>query len=295
MKSIKKHSVTLLFALLSLLFFILWFSSNRDRKELKESKVASEITKQYFHDIVNGTTPIENIILDTVKKHLNDFDFQTYELLYQLKKENALLEQDFYQVYQELNDSIYTLSNKVNVKQNLIYAQKQKDQMIKALSTEIQQKSNFYDSIMGIMEKQLVNVEHELNEVKAKKNTEGFLNFKSVSGVTIFYVGGINAENKAEGYGVAIWETGHRYEGNWFNGLKHGTGVYHYKNGEHYEGNYDKNLRSGQGSYFFTNGDYYVGEWKDDQRNGQGKIITTKGQVKQEGIWEKDKFVSANK
>jgi hypothetical protein len=292
MKFLKKYSVTLLFALLCVIFFVLWISSNKATKDLKVSNELSKKAKQYFYEIVNGTIPIENIVLDSVKKHLDENDFQIYELLYQLKKENALLQLDFYQVYQELNDSIYTLSNEVNIKQNLVYTQKQKNEMINKLSSEIQLKSNFYDSIMAVMEKQLVNAELELNEVKSKKSNEGFLNFKSVSGTTIFYVGGINAENKAEGYGVAIWETGHRYEGNWMNGLKHGEGIYFYKNGERYEGYYEKNLRSGQGTYFFTNGDYYVGEWKDDQRNGVGKIITSKGQVKQEGNWLKDKFLS---
>lgn len=292
MKFIKKNSISIFFALSSCIFLVLWLTSNKKYIDAVSSNKLSSKTKHFFYQIVNDSIQIEDIKLDSVRYYLDENDFEIYELLYQLKKENSILQQDLYQVYQELNDSIYMLSNEVNIKQNLMSTQKQKNEMIKKLSSEIQLKSNFYDSIMTVMENQMKNVENELKEVKFNKNSEGFLNFKSVTGVTIFYVGEINAENKAEGQGVALWETGHRYEGSWLNGLKHGQGIYYYKNGDRYEGNYEKNLRNGFGTYYFVNGDCYSGEWKDDQRNGLGKIITSKGQVKQEGNWIKDKFVS---
>jgi hypothetical protein len=75
-------------------------------------------------------------------------------------------------------------------------------------------------------------------------------------------------------------ETGkniNRYEGNFFEGDKHGNGRYFYANGEYYDGQWDKNDMNGEGSYVWADGRKYMGEWKDGKENGPGKFYWPDG------------------
>jgi hypothetical protein len=131
-------------------------------------------------------------------------------------------------------------------------------------------------------------LEKEFLEKSSSK--KGYLSFRSESGAEINYVGEIE-NNLAHGYGIAMFSSGFRYEGNWKEGKKEGYGVYYYKNNEKYEGDFLNGKREGKGTYYFSNGDKYIGDWKNDKRNGVGFIEKSKGTIAKNGTWENDKFV----
>ncbi|MFN4285360.1 MAG: hypothetical protein ACK4E8_05280 [Lacibacter sp.] len=118
----------------------------------------------------------------------------------------------------------------------------------------------------------------------------GILYLKSPSGISIQYVGEIK-NDAATGFGMGIWENGHKYEGQWKNNIKHGRGTYYFANGEKYEGNFENNKRSGKGTYYFKSGDYYKGFWQEDMREGVGVIYGRGGKIKKAGEWKRDKLL----
>ena len=125
-------------------------------------------------------------------------------------------------------------------------------------------------------------------------SSNGYLKFKTSKGTQLHYVGRVK-DQKANGFGIALLETGSRYEGNWKDNMRHGRGKFYWSDGQHYEGSYKNDKRHGTGTYFWENGEKYVGEWEDDQRNGQGKFYNKKGKLKANGIWEKDKLAKEDK
>lgn len=121
-----------------------------------------------------------------------------------------------------------------------------------------------------------------------------YVTFKSKKGNYIHYVGKVTNQ-KANGFGIAILDSGSRYEGQWHNNQRHGEGVFYWKDGEHYKGSYENDERNGEGTYYWTNGEKYVGHWKGDKRNGQGIFYNKKGDIITQGVWENDKLVEQKK
>jgi len=78
------------------------------------------------------------------------------------------------------------------------------------------------------------------------------------------------------------------YKGEWKNGEKwrpNGLGVMTYPDGHKYVGEYKDGLENGQGTYTWSDGRKYVGEFKDGKQNGQGTYIYHDGR-KYEGEWK---------
>ena len=84
------------------------------------------------------------------------------------------------------------------------------------------------------------------------------------------------------GTGTFRWANGARYEGEWFNGKRHGQGkLYDRPRGENdqpsgdagrqsvYVGAFKNNKREGQGRYDRWDGAVYEGEWKNDLMDGK--------------------------
>ncbi|PRP68141.1 MORN repeat-containing protein [Nonlabens agnitus] len=117
-----------------------------------------------------------------------------------------------------------------------------------------------------------------------------YLTFKSAKGNRLHYVGQVKRK-KANGYGIAILDSGSRYEGEWHNGLRHGNGTFYWIDGEHYEGEYVNDVRSGLGTYYWTNGEKFVGSWDNDLRNGKGKFYDKDGNIIASGTWKDDKLI----
>ncbi len=132
---------------------------------------------------------------------------------------------------------------------------------------------------------------------KLKKNAiapQQHLDFKTSKGTPLYYIGDIK-RGKANGQGVAVLESGSRYEGEWKNNMRHGKGHFFWNDGQHYKGDYLNDKRDGYGIYYWENGDRYEGQWQDDKRNGKGKFYNSKGKLKTTGIWENDKLKSKEK
>lgn len=129
-----------------------------------------------------------------------------------------------------------------------------------------------------------------LQILSSRETQTGVLYFSSPQGVKIQYVGEIK-NGKAHGFGMGIWETGHKYEGYWQDGMKEGNGIYRFANGEAYCGIFVSNKRLGNGVYFFKNGDRYAGAWNVDVREGLGAIVSKTNRIIKAGIWKNDRLV----
>ena len=68
-----------------------------------------------------------------------------------------------------------------------------------------------------------------------------------------------------------------KYEGEFKDGLKHGTGTYEWDNGDRYEGDFAEDRPNGKGKYQFANGDHYEGEVKAGVVSGRGTYVTKAG------------------
>jgi hypothetical protein len=146
------------------------------------------------------------------------------------------------------------------------------------------------DSLNFALQKATIHIANLSQQLKHKSFGE-YLTFKNSKGSQMHYVGQVK-ENMANGYGVAILNTGSRYEGFWHNNLKHGEGTFHWADGEYYLGSYQNDQRNGEGTYFWPNGEKYVGQWKNDKRNGHGVFYGADGEILTEGEWENDKLIT---
>lgn len=116
------------------------------------------------------------------------------------------------------------------------------------------------------------------------------------------YKGPVNEHDQAHGQGCMRWENGDVYQGEFFNGVRHGNGSLVFSSGGEYVGDWECNQihgngtrrfpnldvytgpyvrgqRSGEeGRFYFANGDLYVGAFKGDQMHGFGRYYYCTGQ-----------------
>lgn len=129
------------------------------------------------------------------------------------------------------------------------------------------------------------------NSDQKKNQNVQVISFKNSNGKTIHYLGEIS-NNKANGGGVGIWNTGSIYRGEWKNNMRQGKGTYEWNDGQKYIGEYNEDKREGEGTYYWPSGERYEGEWKDDKRNGYGILYDIDGNIRFEGGWKDDKPVT---
>ncbi|WP_430906797.1 hypothetical protein [Maribacter sp. 2-571] len=149
------------------------------------------------------------------------------------------------------------------------------------------------DSIQFILEKTEVKLGRLQRQLRQKSFGE-YLQFKSKKGAWIHYVGQVK-NGKANGHGIALLDTGSRYEGQWSDNQRHGEGTFYWADGQYYVGNYENDQRNGQGTYYWPNGEKYAGEWKEDKRSGTGQFFGSDGDIVAKGKWNDDKLVEAAK
>lgn len=150
-----------------------------------------------------------------------------------------------------------------------------------------------YDSLNFALEKVKVQLSKMRSQLKQKSYGE-YIDFKNANGSRMHYVGQVK-NGKANGFGIALLDTGGRYEGQWKNNQRSGEGTYYWPDGQYYIGNYVNDKRNGEGTYYWPNGEKYAGQWKDDKRNGSGSFYGTDGDMVTAGVWSEDKLVEAEK
>ncbi|NMM47860.1 MORN repeat-containing protein [Marinigracilibium pacificum] len=146
-----------------------------------------------------------------------------------------------------------------------------------------------YDSLSFALRKYQIQLDRLKSQLQKKSYGE-YLTFSSKKGNSVHYVGQVQ-NGKANGHGIALLNTGSRYEGEWKDNLRHGEGKFYWPDGEYYIGEYKDDLRSGVGTYYWPNGEKFVGEWQNDQRSGQGTFYNEKGEIVAKGVWKKDELV----
>jgi len=99
---------------------------------------------------------------------------------------------------------------------------------------------------------------------------------------------------------------GSAYEGDWWDGVKHGSGAYSFSCGDEYFGEFQEDQMEGEGTILFGSGESYSGNWKDSQPEGYGIFsrndgshyagISHKGMKDGEGmiIWETGDTLQGN-
>ena len=81
-----------------------------------------------------------------------------------------------------------------------------------------------------------------------------------------------------EGFGIAYFSNGARFEGEWEKSeLK--IGAYYYPQGDIYEGEFKNNMREGYGTFYCSDGLIYEGEWKSNYPEGYGIIYSSNGTI----------------
>ena len=80
-------------------------------------------------------------------------------------------------------------------------------------------------------------------------------------------------KNYINDIGIAIWDEGDIYEGEFKDNLKEGIGVYKWEDGASYMGYFKNNQINGYGCMNFANGNSYIGEFHDGYLSGWGKFI----------------------
>ncbi|CAE7205934.1 PIP5K6 [Symbiodinium sp. CCMP2592] len=89
----------------------------------------------------------------------------------------------------------------------------------------------------------------------------------------------LNDKGRIDGRARCTWPSGNVHEGDYENGLRHGTGTNTSAGGDVYVGEYKDDKKNGMGTHTYADGDVYVGEFKDGQKNGTGTHTYADGDV----------------
>ncbi|MBF0444700.1 MAG: tetratricopeptide repeat protein [Magnetococcales bacterium] len=96
--------------------------------------------------------------------------------------------------------------------------------------------------------------------------------------------------NCVNGFGTFLWSSGARYDGEFYNGTRHGAGSYLFADGSLYVGEYLHGVRHGKGTFVWASGKKYVGEWVNGHQTGYG-IKTWPDGRRQAGQFLNDTFI----
>ena len=101
----------------------------------------------------------------------------------------------------------------------------------------------------------------------------------SLNGVQGKYTGTVNASGKRHSKGVACYDNGGKYDGEWEGDKQHGRGVQTWASGNQYTGEFKDGNIHGRGVYTWANGRKYNGEWEGGKVHGHGVYIWASGDV----------------
>ena len=102
-------------------------------------------------------------------------------------------------------------------------------------------------------------------------------------------------EGKMHGKGTYTRADGTKYVGEFMDNKPNGQGTFTRADGNVYIGQFRGGKPNGQGEVAFANGEKYVGEFNDGMLHGRGIRTFVDGRLPQEGIWESDRFVRAER
>src|SRR5262245_20407715 len=89
--------------------------------------------------------------------------------------------------------------------------------------------------------------------------------------------GGSGAPAGGRTSGKVTYYTG-TYDGQLVNGQPDGYGVYVFKSGNRYQGQFRNGIKEGRGKFtWVSSGNTYDGQWKNDNRNGKGLFLWATG------------------
>ncbi len=268
------------------IFFALYtkFKEQEVQRELKNIKLRDAAILLKDSILEHRLQSVDSLLF--VGKYENALHAYTEEL-------DTLAERDKDFVKFRIN-LVKKIMNDQELKKEAIIRNTKSYQANTLLSSKLKSSSDIsLDSLRLAFTKTKRELKYVRNQLKTKSSGE-YLQFKNPKRHKIHYVGN-TSKGKANGYGIAIYDTGSRYEGEWRNNLREGKGSFYWTDGEYYIGEYKKDMRTGKGTYFWPNGEKYVGEWKKNKRHGRGVFYTKKGKVMTSGIWKKDKLVKEDK
>ena len=102
-----------------------------------------------------------------------------------------------------------------------------------------------------------------------------------------------NGNFKGPCFGVYVFPSGDKYEGQWKDNKYDGQGTFTWSDGKKYVGQFKDNKKNGQGTFTFANGNKYVGQFQDDKYGGFGTFYNANGSINQQGLWRDNNFVQA--
>ncbi|XP_049867108.1 MORN repeat-containing protein 3-like [Pectinophora gossypiella] len=129
-----------------------------------------------------------------------------------------------------------------------------------------------------------------LHTIAEKKSIKNGLHHAIFTSRFDRYVGDWHHDHK-QGKGLFLTITGKLYEGDWFEGFRHGHGTLSHRmeNGVFrldYRGEWVRGKPEGIGWWWYENGDVYFGYWKRGERHGFGKMWYADGTF-YVGYWHK--------
>jgi hypothetical protein len=256
------------------------------------TKNISEIKENYKAQVDKNETLLEILKIDgkafsnqNLKDAIEDYKSLNTENIDKDLKE--LLDNRI----EDLNTQLNNISKNTQSRENLISSLNNKISENKALKEEIKSYDLSADEQLILKNNTIDSLKNALaltqNKLERKENVQ-VLSFTNQNGNLIRYLGEVK-NNKANGGGIGVWDTGSVYTGDWKDNKRHGQGVFEWADGQKYEGNFDNDIRTGYGKYFWPSGEKYVGEFENNRINGEGILYDLDGKIEYEGVWKNGK------
>ncbi|CDW85222.1 UNKNOWN [Stylonychia lemnae] len=118
-------------------------------------------------------------------------------------------------------------------------------------------------------------------------NSQGTVNIKRYKDA--IYIGQLNPEQKRHGFGVMLYTSGRRFEGQWENDLRCIRGYERHSNGNIYQGEFREGKANGHGIQTWANGEKYDGQWEMGARSGNGIWSGMENSNTYIGKWNRNK------
>jgi hypothetical protein len=261
---------------------------NKTQKKL-EAEISKQKTESSLSNKLISLIKIDNELILNDNYELafelyQDFNVPLPDSIYSFIEKRKEKLSRIFEENQNENTQIAILQNRINKGNKKIDTLKNE---IEALKLKFDFKRDSLSNYITELKVDLKNKDQKLNQ----KEKVRVITFKSTSGKKIHYLGEVE-DDKANGGGVGIWETGSLYRGNWKDNVRHGKGIFEWADGQKYDGDYKDGKRHGTGTYFWPSGERYEGEWVNDKRNGMGTLYDPDSNIRYKGEWVDDKPVS---